>query len=65
MKNYSVVVGIVIFLATVTWFTNARHNYQSPEITENKAHAAEEPVGYSGEKDIPKNEAYVVESEAT
>ncbi|KAF7967822.1 hypothetical protein HWV62_32936 [Athelia sp. TMB] len=60
--NYAiVVVGVVILLATITWFTNARKNYISPEITE--AARESETSSIQTEKDKPKGETYVVESE--
>lgn len=60
-----VVVGIVILLATITWFTNARKNYVSPEITEQAARKFEtSSAELEEEKEKPKNETYVVESEA-
>lgn len=59
---FIVVFGVVIIMATVTWFTNARSEYESPEGAEALAGKPFEPTSQSAtagsnETVDPKNEA--------
>lgn len=57
------VVGIVILLATITWFMNARKDYVSPEIAELNAQKVENSSReVVAEKEKAKDETYVVEN---